>query len=241
MISQPSAAERSVSSSSEDFPTVPANYRKGAQFTPHQRRRHRAVLAALQGLSGRILDYGCGYGDLTYAMSRTHDVCGVDLDAARVNFARQEYLPLEFQVCGPDDAPYPDASFDVVTSVVVLNFIPAPHAYLQSIRRLLRRDGHLVLACANVPHVQNWFRQILRRGKAPLPACHRTQHEVRELLKAERFRVVNESYFYDGPFATWKNAGDVVIGITEQILSLLRVSATARYFIMVARKEDGER
>src|SRR5262245_34773268 len=102
--------------------TVPANYRKGAPHNWHQRRRHRAILRMLRRLHGDVPDYGCGYGDLTYAISRTHRVRGVDLDPERVAFARCEYAPLEFQVCAPDDAPFPDASFDVVASIVVVNF-----------------------------------------------------------------------------------------------------------------------
>jgi 2-polyprenyl-3-methyl-5-hydroxy-6-metoxy-1,4-benzoquinol methylase len=72
-------------------PAAPANYRKGAAMTWHQRRRHRAVLGLLRQLSGSVLDYGCGYGDLAFAMSQTHVVVGVDADSGRIDFARQEY------------------------------------------------------------------------------------------------------------------------------------------------------
>src|SRR6516225_1860816 len=94
------------------FPGVPANYRKGARPTWHQRRRHRAVLRLLQGVSGKVLDFGCGYGDLAYAIAQTHSVEGVDVDPDRVAFAAHEYAPIPFSRCDPAKLPFPDQSFD---------------------------------------------------------------------------------------------------------------------------------
>ena len=38
-----------------------------------------------------IIDYGCGYGELTWELAKTHDVTGVDLNPERVRFAAREY------------------------------------------------------------------------------------------------------------------------------------------------------
>src|SRR5262249_29251413 len=80
-------------------PATPSNFFKGARPTWHQRRRHRAVLDMLLGLEGEVLDFGCGYGDLTAAIARTHPVQGVDVDPERIAFAAREYSPLQFSVC----------------------------------------------------------------------------------------------------------------------------------------------
>src|SRR5262245_62388255 len=88
---------------------VPAHYRKGARQNWHQQRRHAAVLTMLKELSGRVLDYGCGYGDLAFAMSQEHEVSGIDMDPERVEFAQQEYETIEFQNRSVENAPYNDA------------------------------------------------------------------------------------------------------------------------------------
>lgn len=228
----------SVATTDREPPNVPANFRKGAPHTWHQRRRHRVVLKMLQEMNGHVLDYGCGFGDLTYAISQTHSVCGVDLDPDRVAFAAREYHPLEFKTCTAEDAPYPDASFDVVTSIVVLNFLPDASGYLRSVRRLLRPNGHLILACKNLPRVQNWFRGLLGIGPASPNAnfYDRSRASVRELLRNEKFEVEREGHFYDPPLMSWKNSKDVVVGTVEQLLSLLRIRETANYFLVVAKK-----
>jgi SAM-dependent methyltransferase len=218
--------------------SVPDNYRKGARPTWHQRRRHRAVLSLLAPLPGRVLDYGCGYGDLTWAMSRTHAACGVDLDPARVAFAQSEYAPLEFRVCEADDAPYPDESFDVIASVVVLNFIADAAAHLRSVRRMLRPAGRLILAYQNLFVVRNWVRRLVGRGPVPSELWMRSRGEVLGLVQSGGFQVVGESHFYDPPSDAWRRPGDLLVGSILQICSLLQVRATADYLILVAEKTD---
>ena len=71
---------------------VPVHFHRGAPQDAHQARRHRAILGAMKGLAGAVLDYGCGWGDITFAISRTHpDVRGVDVDPQRVAFAAAQY------------------------------------------------------------------------------------------------------------------------------------------------------
>lgn len=219
-----------------DRPTsvVPANFHKHARKSWHQRRRHRAVLRMLKGLQGRVLDYGCGYGDLTFALSKTNPTCGVDVDQQRVAFAQDEFAPIEFQVCDAYDAPYPDGSFDIVTSVVVLNFIPDATAHLRSIRRLLRPGGRLILVYQNIFYVRTWIRWCLGRGPVPSELWMRPRREVLALLETEGFRVLRESHFYDPPLEGWKCLSDVLVGIGKQLLSILQVHGTADYLIALA-------
>jgi SAM-dependent methyltransferase len=224
--------------SEHEFASVPRNYRKGALPTWHQRRRHRAILGLLKGLNGRVLDYGCGYGDLTYAMSQTHPASGVDLDPVRVAFARREYAPLEFQLCDPRDAPFPDESFDIVTSVVVLNFIADAQAHLRSIRRMLRSGGHLILAYQNQFRVRNAVRRLLGRGPVPSDLWMRSRDEVLGLVENEGLRLIRESHFYDPPSDARRRPGDLLVGTLLQICSALQIRATADYLILVAQKTD---
>ena len=190
----------------------------------------------LERLEGRVLDYGCGYGDLTFAMSQTHPTCGADIDAERVSFARKEYAPLEFQICDAEDAPYPDGSFDIVTSVVVVNSVPNAQDHLRSIRRLLKPGGQLILVYQNLFYVRSWIRRCMRRGPIPYTARMWPRPYMLALLKTEGFRVLRESHFYDPPFEGWKNPSDLLIGAVKQFLSFLQVRGTADYLVVLAEK-----
>ena len=129
---------------------VPLNFRRGGRFTWHQRRRHALVQRLMAGLEGRrVLDYGCGYGDITFALSKTNPVVGIDVDPARVAFARAEYPEIEFREFDGEMAPFPDGSLDVVLSCVVLPFVADYHAHLRDAARLLTTAGTLLLVTTN--------------------------------------------------------------------------------------------
>jgi SAM-dependent methyltransferase len=217
-------------------PAVPRNFYKGARRTWHQLRRHRSVLRLLRRVHGDVLDYGCGYGDLTYAISATHPVRGVDVDPARVAFAAREYAPIPFSVCRPDGLDFPDRSFDVVTSVVVIHFSPDPIAHLREIHRVLRPDGHVLIVAMNLFYVRNFFRGLLGRRPVPEPFWIRPRNEFRALLEGQGFRAVADDYFYDPPFETWVNPRAAVARLAEQVLSLFRVKKTSNYYMFLARK-----
>lgn len=227
------------SSTSEPATTAPVNYLKGASLTRHQRRRHRAVLSLLRRVSGNVLDYGCGYGDLTHAIARTHQVVGCDVDPERVAFAKREFAPVEFAVCRPDAAPFADHSFDVVVSAVVIHFVPDPRAYLDEIRRLVRPKGHLLIVCKNEPVVRNTFRRLLGKNRAASKLWVPPQAEIQSNLADAGFDVIDATYFYDPPFAGWKNPRDWAFGSIEQLLSVMRIKGPAGYHAYLARRNDG--
>ena len=125
------------------FADVPAHFRREAPQDAHQRRRHQAVLSLLAEVPpGRVLDYGFGWGDIAWAAAKTHpDLHAVDVEQRRVDFAREQYAPLPFDRCRPDGLDLPDASFDVVLSIVVLPFVPDDDAYVATAIRLGRDDA----------------------------------------------------------------------------------------------------
>jgi ubiquinone/menaquinone biosynthesis C-methylase UbiE len=227
---------------------VPASFRKGARRGWHQRRRHAAVLRLLKGLNGEVLDYGCGYGDVSYAVSATHAVRGVDVDPVRVAFAAQEYAPIPFQVCDKHTVPFPEATFDVVLSSVVIQFVEDPVAYLEEVKRVLRPGGYLLLICRQRPLIRLALRRALGRGPVSeltwvgpdgqsqqvwLPAIP----EFEDFVTQQGFQALRKDHFYDPPLTStaWR---DLLFQIPEQFLSLLGVRSTATYFGLLLRKKD---
>ena len=228
---------------------IPENYHKNARLTPHQARRRRAVRKMLEGLTGRVLDYGCGFGDLTYAVSEGRELVGVDVDPARIAFAEKEYAPIPFHVCGEGPLDFPDGSFDIVLSVVVIHFTPDPLAYLREARRLLRENGHLLLVIKNRSKVNAVLRSWI--GLPPRPPATWSPptgerrplwlvwpDECRGILEREGFSIVAQDCFYDTPFeplGSWKEIPERII---TQTLSLGNFPQTAGYFLFLARKKS---
>jgi len=161
-------------------------------------------------VKGEVLDFGSGYGDITFAISKTHPVLGVDVDPERVTFAGKEYAAIQFAVCRPTGLDFPDASFDVITSVVVIGFVSEPENHLREAHRLLRSGGHLLLVFQCPSVVRNLFRRWTGRGTAEpamwTPSAEEPRRlwmfspkEVRNLLRRTGFLPVAEDFFYEPP------------------------------------------
>jgi ubiquinone/menaquinone biosynthesis C-methylase UbiE len=184
------------------------------------------------------LDYGCGYGDLTQAIAETHEVVGCDVDPARVAFARHEYPALEFQTCDASCTPFGEQTFDIVVSSVVIHFVPDPRAYLAEARRLLRPDGYLLIVFRNEAVVRNTLRRCIGKGKSATWLWIASMSDARRLLEDLGFRIICATYFYDPPFASWRNLGDYLVGSIEQVCSMMCIKGPAGYHAFLAKVVD---
>ncbi|WP_449349827.1 class I SAM-dependent methyltransferase [Streptomyces shaanxiensis] len=104
----------------------------------------------------RVLDMGCGTGRFTVPMAELGaDVTGLDLSRAMLDMARDKLSAqgLEADLREGDMAalPFPDESFDVVTSMLALMHIPLQDrpAVFAEVRRVLRPGGRMLLGVKN--------------------------------------------------------------------------------------------
>ncbi|MEI6515719.1 MAG: class I SAM-dependent methyltransferase [bacterium] len=184
-------------------------YRKGAVLDRHQEIRLRMVRRLLKGCGGRALDYGCGYGDITHAVSpQFSDIVGVDVDEGRVQWANREFSPLSFRVCQGDRVEFPDGAFQTVISIVVINWVHSPDAYIKEAHRLLASGGALVISAAAPDRIRNLFRRITGRPPADMGCWAVSLNDMRRLLQDHGFRIDRTDCFYDPlseDFRSWKS------------------------------------
>lgn len=104
--------------------------------------------------AGALLDVGCNAGELLgycRALYPEMRLAGVDVNQHILEKVRN-YLPdVDLHTGGAEALPFPDASFDCVTCIEVLEHIPSNlrARALAEMRRVLRPGGRLVL---RVPH-----------------------------------------------------------------------------------------
>jgi len=93
----------------------------------------------------RILDIGCGNGDISAYFAGKNEQHGVDVsDKCRVgndNF--------QFQVVNSEHLPYEDGSFDIVMSHHVIEHVNDQELHLAEIHRVLKASGVAYLATPN--------------------------------------------------------------------------------------------
>ncbi|MGE3876973.1 MAG: class I SAM-dependent methyltransferase [Parvibaculaceae bacterium] len=92
------------------------------------------------------LEIGCGTGALTAAIlaeCAPHSILSIDLSADFIAHARAaiDDKRVRFEVANAQKLPANDASIDIVTSALVLNFVPDRPAALGEVRRVLKPDG----------------------------------------------------------------------------------------------------
>jgi SAM-dependent methyltransferase len=116
--------------------------------------RHPVEFSWLDQLdhTGRILDYGCGYGRVA-GLLHEHGfaaVEGVDFAPAMVEAARRNNPGIRFTVLpDPPSLPFPDGTFDAVMLFAVITCIPSEaeqRAVVNELHRVLRSGGLLYLS-----------------------------------------------------------------------------------------------
>jgi len=104
------------------------------------------------GLSGplRILDVGCGTGDVTHRIADLWpeaEVIGVDIVTSHLAEARSRYgrygERLRFEAGDAFALTHPDAGFDLVVCRHMLQSVPDQHLVLRELMRVLKPGGRL--------------------------------------------------------------------------------------------------
>lgn len=96
----------------------------------------------------RVLEVGCGYGDLLmYLQSRSCEVLGVDRDARTRSAGTVRGIPIHIGELRT--LQLPDAVFDVAILCHSLEHLPDPARELRELARLVRPGGHLHVAVPN--------------------------------------------------------------------------------------------
>jgi SAM-dependent methyltransferase len=200
----------------------------------------------------RVLDYGCGTGYGTHRLAAlSKSIVGVDVSESAIAFAQKRYPAknLNFrQIQADEDAlPFPDSSFDVVLSFQVIEHVPDPPRYLAEVRRLLTKDGLLLLATPDRS-------TRLLRGQRPWNRYHRTEYDSaqltqllesqfpvvemnvmggepavveRELRRSRRMKWITLPFTFPGAPEAWRQAGlGALKGLQSRFRERANVSGT---------------
>lgn len=166
-----------------------------------------AVIARHVAPGTRVLDVGCGDGELMAALSREKgvDARGIEVDAEAVEKCVARGLSTIQGDFNRDLADYPDSAFDYAILSQTLQTAERPDLMLEELLRIGRK------AFVSFPNFAHWRMRgsLLWRGRMPvtrhLPVSwyetqnihHVTVTDFRELLREKGVRT-ERSWFFSG-------------------------------------------
>jgi SAM-dependent methyltransferase len=146
-----------------------------------------AVVAAAPG---RVLEVGCGWGELAEWIARETgaDVVAVDLSPRMVELARERGV--DARLADVEELPFADETFDVVVAAWMLYHVPDLERGLAEIARVLRPGGTLVAATNSRLHLQE-LRDLVGSGPSTLKFSREDgeEHLRRHFATTERIDV----------------------------------------------------
>lgn len=141
-------------------------YAQPWQPPPAEVARIQAILD-LVGCHNRVLDIGCRDGSIGQLMcKRGNEVIGIDISETAVVLAREKglnALRLDVEV---EVLPFPEEFFDVVVAAELIEHLYDTDRFLEGIRRVLKKDGFLVLTTPNLGSLGR--RLLLLAGRNPI-------------------------------------------------------------------------
>lgn len=198
-----------------------AEYYETSQYRTTRRTfvnaRHERIVSILASTAlspgGTVLEAGCGPGNLLTAFAeRCGHLCEMDTSARMLNLARLKSKPfahVTFQMGSIEALPFADASFDLVCSAGVIEYLRRCDGAIAEMYRVLRPGGLLILPTTNMFAPAHWFRPLLQpiarmpliaRSFGIMPAAFRLRYAViprfKKRLREVGFDAVDERYFY---------------------------------------------
>lgn len=168
------------------------NYPRGQGTSPITLRRFSELSDQLRkyATSGKWIDVGCGSGELLAQLKlKGWNVFGTEFSESAVLLCESKGISMKK---GPlNAADFEENSFDVISSIEVLEHINNPHEEIGNFRKLLRTGGAVYI---NTPNFNSFSRHILGSKwsiiEYPEHLCYYTTKSLHKLLTDHRFKKV---------------------------------------------------
>ncbi|TXC92994.1 methyltransferase domain-containing protein [Metabacillus litoralis] len=186
----------------------------------------------------KILDLGCGTGDLAKSLSdKRVKVIGVDKSENMIKQAKLKYPKIEFNVCDATELTYYE-EFDAVFSNATLHWIKTPKIALECIFNSLKQNGRFIAEFGGKGNIKIIADEIIKTMKEfgyefnmeIFPWYFPSIGEYTSLMEQIGFRVTF-SHHFDRPtplegengIKNWINmfASQMFTGITPEMKDLM--------------------
>lgn len=162
-----------------------------------------ARLVRKQVPTGRVLDVGCGRGDLLARFAGTHELHGIELSDAGLELA-QDRLPEADLRAGDVQASIPfEGPFDAITAINVIEHLDRPGLALRNFGRVQAPGALLVVHLPTIGSEGQRRRYEGSYAQDPTHVYRPSGEELVELVESVGYDCLRRAYAPFVPFWAW--------------------------------------
>jgi len=136
-----------------------------------------------------VLDIGCGSGLMLNALDAIATTSGMDMSNEAIQFSQEIFKGPIKQGSLPNNVPFPEESFDLITALDVVEHIDDDIESLKSIRNLLKGSGKAIITVPAYMFLWSSFDEMNEHKR------RYTLPELRHKLITAGFQIEKISYF----------------------------------------------
>lgn len=199
----------------------------------------------------RVLDIATGAGHTALALApHVAEVVATDLtaemlEAAHAFISKKGVSNVRFEAADAEALPFPDASFDIVTSRIAPHHFPAPETFVREAARVLKPEGRFVLddnMAPEAPELDEFMNRVEKWRDPNHVRAYRQSEWTRWIEQAGLVVVSQEPLaFKRHPYAAWTGRSQTPLEVVEELEQwLLGAPAHLRdYFRIESEPEAG--
>jgi 2-polyprenyl-3-methyl-5-hydroxy-6-metoxy-1,4-benzoquinol methylase len=164
---------------------------------------------------GHVLEVGCGIGNISRLLVKNgfktslSDYSDQYFDILRREFNKNEQVENIYKIDLAEknfEATYPDLSnkFDTIVAMNVVEHIEDDHLAIRNCRKMLRKDGHIIILVPAFSFLFNSFDKELEHFR------RYTGKTLTKLFEEERFEIIHKQYFNAAGIAGWYINGSIL-------------------------------
>ena len=167
-----------------------------------------------------MLELGCGTGHWSdYFLQKGFKVIGIDTSEAMLSIAKKKNINIKCEIADSQNIPFKDESFDVVSSITMLEFVENQDKVIEEAYRVLKKGGTLILGCLNKNSILAKNKENSETFKE---ANFLTTEEIKTKLKKFEIKHIKSGAFLNSDYLIMDgqqnidNIEPVFIGINAQ-------------------------
>lgn len=190
-------------------------YQQGSKHNLLQKLWHKHKVNSAKKIINNLkfekcLDIGCASGYMISQIAKFYPQSkyfGIDVYDKAIAYARKHYPNIKFQVASADKLPFKNNSFDLIICYETIEHFEHPLECLKEIRRVLNKDGTMILAMdsGNLLFRIVWFFWINTKGSVWKGAhLHPFRHnQLERLIKRAGFKINMRAFSFLGMEVTF--------------------------------------